>query len=148
MADESWKANIVESDEDLRDILRRTSRIAVLGIKTEQQSQKPAFFVPEYLARAGFDVIPVPTYYPEIDRILGRKAYRLLAEIPGHVDMVNVFRRAEDIPAHLEDILRKRPSFVWFQSGIRNDKAAEFLAREGIKVVQSRCIMVEHRALC
>lgn len=148
MENDDWKANIIDSGEGVRDILKRTNRIAVLGIKTEQQSHKPSFFVPEYLSRAGFDVIPVPTYYPEVIRILGRKVYRMLADIPGEIDMVNVFRRAEDIPGHLEDILAKHPTFVWFQSGIRNDEAAERLARAGIKVVQNRCIMVEHKVLC
>jgi predicted CoA-binding protein len=61
--------------------------------------------------------------------------------------MVNVFRRSQDIPPHVEDIIAKRPRSVWFQSGIRNDRAAEQLARAGIKVVQDRCLMVEHRAL-
>ena len=91
--------------------------------------------------------MPVPVYYPEATHILGLKVYRRLADIPGELDMVDVFRRAQDIPPHLEDILAKRPRSVWFQSGIRNDAAAERLARAGIKVVQDRCLMVEHRAL-
>ena len=79
--------------------------------------------------------------------ILGQKVYRKVADVPGPIDMVNVFRRSEDIPPHVEDILAARPRSVWFQSGIRNDAAAERLARAGIKVVQDRCLMVEHRAL-
>jgi predicted CoA-binding protein len=87
----------------------------------------------------------VPVYYPDATEILGRKVYRKLAEIPGEIDLVDVFRRPQDINGHVEDILSKMPKAVWFQSGIRNDTVAETLARAGIKVVQNRCLMVEHR---
>ncbi|MDT5296108.1 MAG: uncharacterized protein QOJ76_2988 [Acidobacteriota bacterium] len=146
--DESnWRANLITTDDGLSELLDATRRIAVLGIKTERQSYQPAFYVPQYLVAAGLEVVPVPVYYPEATEILGRKVYRKLADIPGGVDMVNVFRRAEDIPPHLEDLLAAAPKSVWFQSGIRNDRVAEELARRGIKVVQDRCLMVEHRAL-
>jgi uncharacterized protein len=142
-----WRENIIDSDAGLRELLAETRRVAVLGIKTEAQGFQPAFYVPQYMAAAGFDVIPVPVYYPEATRILGREVYRKLADVPGRIDMVNVFRRSQDVPPHLEDILAARPKSVWFQSGIRNDSVAEQLARAGIKVVQDRCLMVEHRAL-
>jgi predicted CoA-binding protein len=142
-----WRANLINTDDGLRELLAATRRIAVLGIKTERQEYQPAFYVPQYLVTAGLEVVPVPVYYPEATEILGLKVYRKLADIPGEVDMVNVFRRSEDIPPHLEDLLAARPKSVWFQSGIRNDRAAEELARGGIKVVQDRCLMVEHRAL-
>jgi len=141
-----WRANIVESGKDVRELLASTRRVAVLGIKTEAQSFQPAFYVPKYLSEAGLEVVPVPVYYPEATHILGLKVYRKLADIPGEIDMVNVFRRPQDIPAHLEDIIAARPRSVWFQSGIRNDVAAEQLARAGIKVVQDLCLMVEHRS--
>lgn len=140
-----WQENIIDDFETIRDMLAQIKRVAVLGIKTERQADQPAFYVPKYLAAAGLEVIPVPVYYPEVEQILGQKVYRRLSDIPGEVDMVNVFRRAEDIPRHVADILGKRPAAVWFQSGIRNDAAAEQLARAGIKVVQDRCLMVEHR---
>jgi predicted CoA-binding protein len=89
----------------------------------------------------------VPVYYPDVTHILGKPVYRKLAEIPEQVDMVNVFRRSNDIPPHTEDILAKRPKSVWFQLGIRNDEVAEELAKAGIKVVQDLCLMVEHRYL-
>lgn len=143
----NWRDNIVETDAGLRELLAETHRVAVLGIKTEAQSFQPAFYVPQYMASAGFDVIPVPVYYPEATRILGREVYRKLSDVPGQIDMVNVFRRSQDVPPHLEDILAARPKSVWLQSGIRNDTVAEQLARAGIKVVQDRCLMVEHRAL-
>lgn len=142
-----WRENLITSDDGLRKLLAETRRVAVLGIKTERQAYQPAFYVPQYLANAGVEVVPVPVYYPEVTEILGQKVYRKVADVPGSIDMVNVFRRSEDIPPHVEDILAAKPKSVWFQSGIRNDGAAEQLARAGIKVVQDLCLMVEHRAL-
>ena len=142
-----WQENILETDAEIKEILANTKRIAVLGIKTEAQSFQPAFYVPQYLVSAGFEVIPVPVYYPEETRILGKKVYRSLAEIPEDIDLVNIFRRSADVAKHTEDILAKNPKAVWMQSGIRNDAVAETLAKAGIKVVQDACLMVEHRAL-
>jgi predicted CoA-binding protein len=92
-------------------------------------------------------VIPVPVYYPDVTHILSRQVYRKVADIPEDVDMVNVFRRPEDVTAHVDDILAKKPKSVWMQLGISNDAAAERFARAGIKVVQNRCLMVDHRRL-
>jgi predicted CoA-binding protein len=141
----NWKENLIDSPSDMRDLIRKTQRIAVLGIKTEAQADQPAFYVPKYLVTAGFEVIPVPVYYPEVIEILGERVYRRLTEIPGNIDLVDVFRRSQDIDGHVEEIVAKMPTAVWFQSGIRNDAAAETLAKAGIKVVQDRCLMVEHR---
>jgi predicted CoA-binding protein len=140
-----WRENLIEGSEGVRELLAETRRVAVLGIRSEEHSMRPAFYVPQYLHAAGLEVVPVPVYEPHVTEILGQKVYRKLADIPGEVDLVDVFRRSEDIPPHLEDILAKRPRAVWFQSGIRNDAAAERLARAGIKVVQDRCLMVDHR---
>jgi predicted CoA-binding protein len=142
---ESWQDNLVTSAQGIADLWPGVKRIAVLGIKTEAQSGQPAFYVPEYLQRAGFEIIPVPVYFPDATHILGRKVYRSLAAIPGGVDMVNVFRRSQDVPPHLDDILAAKPRVVWLQSGIRHDETARRLAEAGIKVVQDRCAMVEHR---
>lgn len=128
-------------------MLRTARTIAVLGIKPESRAKQPAFYVPKYMAHEGYDVIPVPVYYPHVTEILGRKVYRRLVDVPQDIDLVNVFRRAEDIPNHVDDILAKRPKAVWFQLGIRNDMVAEKLARAGIKVVQDLCLMIEHRYL-
>lgn len=140
-----WRENLIKDFDGVRRLLAETKRVAVLGIKTEQQSFQPAFYVPQYLAGAGLDVVPVPVYYPDATQILGRKVYRKLSDVPGEIDLVDVFRRPEDIPAHAEDILAKMPKAVWFQSGIRNDAVAEQLARAGILVVQDRCLMVDHK---
>ncbi len=138
---------MIESDAAIAELLARVRRIAVLGIKTEAQADQAAFYVPRYLASAGFEVIPVPVYYPEVKEILGRPVYRKLADVPGEIDLVDVFRRPRDIDAHLDDLLIKKPRAVWFQLGIRNDAAAEKLAKAGIQVVQDRCVMVDHRRL-
>ncbi len=143
----NWQKNIITNPGDIRDLLNETRTIAVLGIKTEAQAGQPAFYVPSYLHTAGFHVIPVPVYYPEVTRILGQQVFRRLVDIPIEVDLVNVFRRSQDVPAHVEDILAKMPKAVWLQSGIRNQAVAETLARAGIKVVQDRCLMVDHRSL-
>ena len=142
-----WKQNLITDEAGLKAVLAETKVIAVLGIKTEAQSSQPAYYVASYLQSAGFDVIPVPVYFPDVTEILGRPVYRRIADIPGPVDMVNVFRRPEDVPQHVDDILAKKPRSVWMQLGIRNDPAAEKLARAGIKVVQNRCLMVDHRRL-
>ena len=141
------ETHLLETDEAVATLLGSARRIAVLGIKTEAQADQPAFYVPQYLQNAGLDVIPVPVYYPDVKQILGRDVYRKVADIPGGVDMVNLFRRSEDVPPHVDDILAKKPKSVWMQLGIRNDEAAERLARAGIKVVQNRCLMVDHRRL-
>ena len=140
-----WQQNMIASADGIRALLGRTRRVAVLGIRSEKYADRPAFYVADYLAAAGLEVIPVPVYEPEVTHILGRPVYRSLAEVPGEIDLVDVFRRAEHIPGHLDDILAKRPKAVWFQLGIRNDAAAEQLARAGIQVVQNRCLMVDHR---
>ena len=142
-----WKSNLIDDADAMRALLQQTRTIAVVGIKTEGQSGQPAYYVPQYLQRAGFDVIPVPVYYPEVKEILGRPVYRKLTDVPGDLDLVNLFRRSEDVPKHTDDILAKKPKAVWMQLGIRNDEVARKLAEAGIKVVQNRCLMVDHRNL-
>ena len=136
-----WRSHLIEDDAGIARVLDDTKRIAVLGIKVE--SSQPANYVPAYAQRAGLEIVPVPVYYPELTEILGERVYRKVADVPGSVDMVNVFRRPKDIPAHVDDIIAKKPKSVWFQLGIRNDYAAEQLAKAGIDVVQDRCLMVE-----
>ena len=140
---DDWRAHLIDDDAGIARIIRDTRRIAVIGIKTDPN--QPAHYVPEYAQRKGFDVIPVPVYYPELTELLGARVYRTVAEIPGDVDMVNVFRRPRDVPAHVDDIIAKKPKSVWMQLGIENEEAAERLARAGIDVVQDRCLMVELR---
>ena len=141
MAD--WQSNLISDSNGIRDLLRETKVIAVLGIKPESHGGQAAFYVPAHMAAAGYEIIPVPVYYPEVTEILGKPVFRKLADIGRPIDMVNVFRRPGDIPPHVDDILAAKPKSVWFQLGIRNDEAAQRLAEAGIKVVQDRCLMVE-----
>jgi uncharacterized protein len=141
----NWQENIIKTDERIRNLLIETKRIAVIGIKIE--AHQPAFYVPSYLKSAGFEVVPVPVYYPEATEILDEIVYRKLVDVPGDIDLVNIFRRSNDVANHTEDILAKKPKAVWMQSGIQNDEVAEVLAKAGIKVVQNLCLMVEHRAM-
>ena len=139
----SWRDHLLESPAQIKDLLENTHRIAVLGIKPDPD--QPAYYVPEYADRAGYEIIPVPVYYKELTEIMSKKVYRKIADVPGAVDMVNVFRRPHDIPPHVDDIIAKKPKCVWMQMGIRNDAAAERFAKVGIDVVQDRCLMVEMR---
>jgi uncharacterized protein len=142
-----WRDNLVHGSDGIREILRSSRRIAVIGIKTEAQSGQPAFWVPQYLQRAGYEIVPVPVYYPDATEILGQPVYRSLGEVPGPIDLVLVFRRSSDVPRHADEILQAAPHAVWMQSGIRHAEVAQRLAEAGIRVVEDRCAMVEHRQL-
>jgi hypothetical protein len=142
-----WQEYLVEDDAGVAEVLRQARRIAVIGIKPDHKSGQPAHYVPAYLQRAGYGIVPVPCYYPEVSEILGEPVFRRLTDVPGKVDLVVVFRRPADVPRHLEELLAVHPPAVWLQSGIRNDAVAAELARAGIKVVQDRCTMIEHRHL-
>jgi predicted CoA-binding protein len=137
--------NIISNDETrVAELVRSARRVAVLGIKTAAQAGEPAYYVPEALQRGGVEIVPVPVYYPEATEILGQPVYRRVRDVPGDIDIVDVFRRSRDIAAHVDDLVAKRPRAVWFQSGIRDDESAERLAAAGILVVQERCLMVDH----
>ena len=138
-----WKTNLINDAAGIDALLRETKTIAVLGIKPESHAGQAGFYVPAHMAQAGYDIIPVPVYYPEVTEILGKPVVRTLAAIGRPIDMVNVFRKPSDIPPHVDDIIASKPKSVWFQLGIRNDEAARKLAEAGIKVVQDRCLMVE-----
>jgi uncharacterized protein len=141
------KGRIIADTAGAVEVLRRARRLAVLGIKPATRRHAAAYYVPAYLRDAGYEIVPVPTYYPELREILGEPVYRRLADVPGAVDLVVVFRRSHDIPLHVPDIIEKQPGAVWFQAGIRNDAAAAELADAGIDVVQDRCTMIDHRLI-
>jgi uncharacterized protein len=142
---DTWRDHLIESPAQIQRILESTHRIAVLGMKPHES--QPAYYVPEAAEQAGYEVIPVPVYYPELTEIMGKKIYRKLVDIPGDIDLVDVFRRPKDIPQHIDDIIAKKPKTVWFQLGIRNEEAAERLAKAGIDVVQDHCLLVELRRI-
>src|ERR1700719_3661506 len=141
----NWRDHLIETPAQIKTLLENTRRIAVLGIKPDPDQQ--AYYVPDHAEHAGYEIVPVPVYYPDLTEMMGKRVYRKIAEIPGDIDMVNVFRRPKDIPPHVNDIIAKKPKSVWFQLGIRNDDAAEKLARAGIDVVQDHCLLVELRRI-
>lgn len=115
--------------------------IAVVGMSKNEE--KPAHFVPKYLIDHGYNVIPVN---PTVNEILGRKSYPAVSEIPEDVDVVDVFRRSEDLPTLIDDVIRKKGiKVIWMQSGIYNEEAEKKAKENGIDVIFNRCIMIEHR---
>lgn len=134
------------NDTRLREILTGSPTVAVLGIHREPE--KAAFYVPEYLHDEGYRVIGVNPAFRD-ETLFGEPVRSTLSEITEPIDIVNVFRRAELIPGHLDDILAMtpRPRVVWFQLGIKNDEAAHILEQAGITVVQNRCTLADHQRL-
>jgi predicted CoA-binding protein len=143
---EDWVENLVDDDAGMRAILREARTVAVLGAK--DGAGEPAWFVPAYLAGQGYRIRPVnPTMAGRA--LLGVPVVPTLADLDEAVEVIEVFRRSEHLPAHAAEILALswKPRAVWFQLGIRHAAAAERLARAGIRVVQDRCMMPEHRRL-
>ncbi|CAL8468625.1 g8165 [Coccomyxa elongata] len=141
---EDWKSRIVTRPKQAIEIAGEARRVAVLGIAPETKADRPAHYVAKTLQAAGVKILPVPVYYPDVQMILGEKVYRKLKDIPEPVDIVDVFRRAEDLAGHLDDILHVKPKVVWLQSGISERHFEEELAKAGITVVPDRCLMVDH----
>ena len=143
---DDWRRNLVGDDAGIAAILSEAKSIAVLGAKAD--GSEPAFFVPAYLLARGYRILPVNPKFKG-QRIFEVPVAATLAELPETADVIEVFRRPEYLPGHAAEILALpwRPGAVWFQLGIRHDGAAERLARAGIRVVQDRCMMPEHRRL-
>ncbi len=135
-----------ENDKLIPEMLKNTKTIAVIGFK-DNESQ-PAFKVPLYMHQHGYKIYPVN---PGLEgrKVLGVNISAKVTDIKDKIDMVNIFRRPETLVIHAEEILQMNPlpKYVWFQQGIYNDEAANMLEEKGIKVIQSRCIMVEHANL-
>ncbi|PYN74876.1 MAG: CoA-binding protein [Candidatus Rokuibacteriota bacterium] len=141
-----WRGHLVSDDAGLTAIFREAKTVAVVGAKDDPA--EPAHYVPAYLHARGYRILPVNP------KLTGRRLHDVatvarVADLPEPVDVIEVFRRPEYLPGHAAEILALpwRPRAVWFQLGIRNDSAAEALARAGIRVVQDRCMMPEHRRL-
>ncbi len=132
----------VTSDAELREVLG-LERVAVVGCSTTPG--KDAHDVPKYLLEHGYDVVPVN---PSADEVLGREAYDSLADVPGEVEVVNVFRPSEEVSGIVDAALeREDVRVIWTQLGIRDDAAAERAEAAGRSVVQDRCMKIEHRRL-
>ena len=134
------------NDARLREILTTSPTIAVLG--AHHEPEKAAFYVPEYLHDEGYRILSVNPRFTDMT-LFGEKVRATLAELTEPVDLVDVFRKAADIPGHIEDILamKPRPKVVWFQLGIKNEDAAKILEAAGIVVVQNRCTLADHQRL-
>ncbi|HLD23250.1 MAG TPA: CoA-binding protein [Sulfuricurvum sp.] len=129
------------TNDEIKTILDEVKTIAVLGLSPD--SSKDSYRVAEYLKNVGYTIIPV---YPKEENILGEKVYRSLAEIPGKVDMVNIFRKPDALNAIADACIERGDVKVfWAQKGIVNNEAAERARNAGMKVVQNHCSMVEHR---
>lgn len=139
---------LIEQTPDIVNVLTSNNVIAVIGF--HRDSMKPAHYVPEYMHRQGYTVIPVnPALAGRGESFFGSKAVSTLAEITTPVDVVEVFRRSDRVHEHLDDILSMNPlpRVVWLQLGIRDDEVARQLTERGIDVVQDRCMLADHRAL-
>ena len=132
------------SDADLRKILERCRSIAVVGVKAGAEDD--AFRVPRYMQAHGYRILPVS---PKLAHVLGERAFPSLAAVDTPIDLVNLFRAPQHLPAHADEILAldPLPFAAWFQLGIRHDESAGRLRDAGLRVVQDRCLMVEHRRL-
>ncbi|NOZ58100.1 MAG: CoA-binding protein [Euryarchaeota archaeon] len=132
------------SDEEIRELLRSARTIAVVGFSTNPA--KDAHRVPKRLMELGYRVIPIN---PFAEEILGERSYPSLLDVPRDikVDIVNVFRPAEEVPEIVEQAIQIGARALWLQLGITHEEAAERARRAGLTVVQNRCIKVEHRRL-
>lgn len=124
------------------DILRDYRTIAVVGLSNDES--RPAYSVSQYMQAAGYRIIPVN---PDVTEVLGEKAYPTVASIPEPVDIVNVFRRSENVPPVVDDAIAAGAKVVWMQSGIWHPEAGAKAEAAGLEVVQDRCIRTEHQRL-
>jgi predicted CoA-binding protein len=126
----------------LDDILRSAHTIAVVGLSGKRF--RPSFGVAQYLQRAGYRIIPVN---PEETEVLGEKAYPDLDTVPEPIDIVDIFRRSEYVPAIVEAAIRKGVRAVWMQEGVAHEDAARRAEAAGLSVAMDRCILKEHRRM-
>ena len=142
MSDEACRLPATSADADLDPVRRMLAakRIAVVGLSDDPS--RASYGVAGYLRSVGKEIIPVN---PNAKTVMGIPAYPSLRDVPGPIDLVDVFRRPQDIDQHVDDLIAKKPKAVWFQLGIRNDAAAKRLVDAGIDVVQDRCLLVDHR---
>jgi hypothetical protein len=131
-------------DEELKDTLRNLKTVAVIGISPKED--RPSYIVASYLKSKGYRIIPVR---PDGEEILGEKVYRHLSEIPKGigVDVVDIFRRSEEVPPIVEEAIQRGAKVVWMQEGVIHKEAGEKAEKAGLKVVMDRCMKKEHQRL-
>ena len=137
---ESASAIAHASTDAILELLNKYKTIAVVGLSSNPM--RPSFGVTEYMQEAGYRIIPVN---PNETEVLGEHSYARLEDVPEKIDIVNVFRRAEDVPPVVESAIRIGAKVVWMQSGIENEAAAEMARAAGLVVIEDACILVEHR---
>ena len=128
--------------QTLRRILRDCRTVAVVGLSAEWH--RPSFFAASYLQQHGYRIIPVNPKYPQI---LGEKCYKSLRDIPGKVDLVDVFRKTQDVMPIAEDAIAIGAKVLWQQLGVRNEAAAAKAGQAGLGTVMDRCVKIEHGRL-
>jgi hypothetical protein len=131
-------------DEEIRNVLSRCKTIVVVGISPKED--RPSYTVASYLKSKGYRIIPVR---PDGETILGEKVYHSLQEIPPEVniDIVDIFRRSEDVPPVVEEAIHRGAKVVWMQEGVIHPEAGASAERAGLQVVMDRCIKKEHQRL-
>jgi len=138
---ENWQSNIISDDvAAIKQLLGASKTIAVVGMTAT--TYKPSYYVPKYMLDQGYKIIPIN---PKLTEIEGIKCFANLLEVPKPVDIVQIFRRSEDVFPHAEEALVIQPKALWLQSGIINNKAAELLAKNNIQIIMDRCMYVDHR---
>jgi hypothetical protein len=138
----SAEAHRNPDEPTLRRLLENMRRVAVVGLSPKPH--RDSHRVARYLLERGYEVVPV---YPREDEILGQRVYRRVQDIPGRVDLVDVFRRSEELAAVTEDALAARAPALWFQLGCVDEEAARRARVSGVTVVMDRCLMVDHAQL-
>jgi predicted CoA-binding protein len=126
----------------IRDLLKTARVIAVVGLSNRKY--RPSFSVSEYMQRAGYRIIPVN---PNETSVLGEKAYASLEDVPGEIDIVDIFRRSEFVPEIVEQAIRVGAKSIWMQEGVVHEEAAARARAAGLTVVMDRCILKEHQRL-
>ncbi|GGK17919.1 CoA-binding protein [Caldalkalibacillus thermarum] len=128
--------------EEIKEILTKYKRIAVVGLS--DNPHRTSYQVAEYMQQAGYEIIPVN---PMITESLGQKAYPSLKDVPGKIDIVNVFRHSEDTVEPAKEAVEIGAKVLWLQLGIVNEEAFRIASEAGLKVIMDRCIKVEHALL-
>ena len=132
----------IQDDSELRQILTTAKTVACVGVSSNPE--KPSYGIFQYLAEAGYRMIPVNPTAPEI---LGRPSYPSVRLIPEKIDVVQVFRKPEDVPPVVEQAIQAGAKVVWMQEGVVNEEAAAQAEKAGLKVVMDRCMMKTHQRL-
>jgi len=129
------------TEDVITNVLRNARTIAVIGLSNDPM--RPSYGVTEYMQRQGYRIIPVN---PRVPEILGEKSYAKLSDIPGKIDIVDVFRRLEAVPEIVDEVIALKLPVIWLQESVVHDEAAEKARNAGVTVIMDKCILKEHRA--